>query len=267
LVTILPKYIVNKSLFPSYGFLCENTLMPSLKKYLKKVIPSRLHFKAVSLKHKFTKFKNTYYSQNGEDIILSSLFPKNYRGFYVDVGAHHPYRISNTYLLHKLGWKGINIDANPETIQLFEKARPHDINLNVGVGRIDTMSTYYTFSDPAVNTFSQTDAEHWKKKTFLEFLGTTTVQIRPLDKILEEYLPRESQSIDILSVDVEGLDLEVLQSNNWEKYSPRVIVAEDHDFNLEQMSKNPIYNLLREKGYLLSDKVKFSLIFVKDDKK
>jgi hypothetical protein len=87
----------------------------------------------VSLKHTFTKFKQTHYSQNGEDIILQSLFPREHTGFYVDVGAHHPYRISNTYLLHQQGWSGINIDPNPETIAFFNRARPKDININIGV--------------------------------------------------------------------------------------------------------------------------------------
>lgn len=97
------------------------------------LVPPDLRFKAVSLKHSFTRFKRFHYSQNGEDIIVPKSFPRGYTGFYVDVGAHHPYRISNTYKLFRSGWHGINIDTNPDTIKLFKKARPRDINLSVGV--------------------------------------------------------------------------------------------------------------------------------------
>ena len=108
-------------------------LFDMLKRVIKKIIPPRLQFRLVSLKHTFTKFRQIHYSQNGEDIILKSLFPADYKGFYIDVGAHHPYRISNTYLLHQQGWSGINIDPNPETIAFFNRARPNDININIGV--------------------------------------------------------------------------------------------------------------------------------------
>jgi hypothetical protein len=68
-----------------------------------------------------------YYSQAGEDAILSNIF--NYvlptdRGFYVDVGAYHPFKHSNTYLLYRAGWRGINIDPRPGSKALFDKHRP-----------------------------------------------------------------------------------------------------------------------------------------------
>ena len=227
---------------------------------LKKIIPAKYQFWLVSYKHTFTRFRRTFYSQNGEDVILPSAFPKNYKGFYVDVGAHHPYRISNTYLLYKRGWSGINIDANPDTIKLFQKARPDDINLCVGVsGKLDTLN-YHRFSDPAVNTFSSEEAEHWKQKKWLTYLGNIPVETKPLVNIFRENI-KAGQHIDVLSVDVEGLDLEVLESNDWNQYQPQVVVVEAHDFTLEGMYKHPIYQLLTTRGYQLQHKMKFSLIF------
>ena len=231
-----------------------------IKKLLKKILPAEKQFMLVSLKHAFTKFKQTHHSQNGEDIIIRSMFPVNYKGFYIDVGAHHPYRISNTYLLFKKGWTGINIDPNPDTIRLFKKARPKDTNLNIGIGKEEAELLYHRFKDPAVNTFSQKDADFWKQKTWNDYLGTTKVKVEPLGKVLEENL-KENQKIDILSVDVEGLDLEVLQSSNWNKFRPSVVIVEAHDFVLEKMHEHPMYILLKEKGYELKYVVKFSLIF------
>lgn len=231
------------------------------KAYIKKFIPTNVHFRLISVKHTFTKFKQVHYAQNCEDVMIRSLFPKGYSGFYVDVGAHHPYRISNTYLLFKQGWRGINIDANPETIQFFKKARPDDINLNIGVSKSTNTLTYHRFSDPAVNTFDKNHAEQFKEKSWISYLGSTEVQTQSLEEILFEHLPK-SQSIDVLSVDVEGLDLEVLKSNNWSSYRPKVIVVEVPNFDIESMNNNLIYSFLYENGYKLKYVVKFSLIFV-----
>ena len=73
------------------------------------------------------------YSQEGEDIILARIFGKQQNGFYVDVGAHHPYRFSNTYFFYKRGWKGINIDAMPGSMKIFNKYRPRDKNIEAGI--------------------------------------------------------------------------------------------------------------------------------------
>ena len=81
-------------------------------------------------------YMNPSYSIEGEDrIVRTLLWRKHDKGFYVDVGAHHPFRFSNTYLFYTQGWSGINIDATPGSMKAFNKYRPRDINLEVGVGR------------------------------------------------------------------------------------------------------------------------------------
>lgn len=228
---------------------------------IKKLISPRLQFRFVSLKHTFTKFKQNHYSQNGEDILLNSLFPENYKGFYIDVGAHHPYRISNTYLLFKRGWRGINIDANPESIKLFERARPKDKNIMAGVSEKEETLSYHMFSDPAVNTFSDKEADKWKNKNWIEYLGEKKIQALPLKTIFKENINRD-QKIDVLSIDVEGFDLKVLESNDWNKFSPKVVIVEAHDFILENMHEHPLYLYLNKKEYKLVYVLKFSLIFL-----
>ena len=126
-------------------------------------------------------FGYTQFAQFGEDAVLAELFRDTSHGIYIDVGAHHPYRYSNTYLLHKKGWHGTNIDPYPYTIRLFNMARPQDKNICSGVGNAGTLM-YYQFSDPAVNTFKKEEAEKWKGKSFLKFLGTTDVEVRPLSE-------------------------------------------------------------------------------------
>jgi len=107
----------------------------------------------VLLQNKRNIYLNNSFSQEGEDIILSRLFNDKKNGFYVDVGAHHPFRFSNTYKFYEKGWSGINIEPNPEDFHLFSKYRNRDININAGVGSNDGTLTYFMFNEPALNTF------------------------------------------------------------------------------------------------------------------
>ncbi len=106
--------------------------------FLKRVCPKPLWEKLRAMKGKILGargYMNPSYSIEGEDRIVRSLFwEKRDTGFYVDVGAHHPFRFSNTYLFYTQGWRGINIDATPGSMRAFKKHRPRDINLEIGIG-------------------------------------------------------------------------------------------------------------------------------------
>ena len=126
-----------------------------MKQTLLKRIPPKYLFSLMNLRNMFKGFKQIHYSQNGEDIMIHALCGRKRDGVYVDVGAHHPKRYSNTYQLYKRGWRGINIDPNPETIGFFNHARPEDTNMQVGIAAEKGELEYFMFSDPAVNTFSK----------------------------------------------------------------------------------------------------------------
>lgn len=203
------------------------------------------------------------YSQEGEDLILSRIFDKKV-GFYVDIGAHHPFRYSNTYKLFQSGWSGINIDASPETINLFKRHRPKDINLNLGVSNCDGELEFYQFEDGAYNTFSSDIAKEvlYNKKSKLDrkFL----VPVKKIAIILQEHLPFE-QTIDVMSIDVEGLDLQVLMSNNWDKFKPKIILVELQWKSVTEVLQSKIYEYLSSKGYVLYSKLVNTSIFVLSD--
>lgn len=223
------------------------------------LVPPRLRFAALDLKLRLLGQGNRYYSQYGEDVVLLSIFEKQCEGFYVDVGAHHPTRYSNTYLLYKRGWRGINIDANPASIKLFKRDRPKDINILSGVAEKEGQMTYWMFSDPAVNSFSENDAHKWLGKTWIKLLKKEQVKVLPLKVILEKNLP-PSAGIDLLNVDTEGLDLQVLRSNDWEKFKPKVIVVETK--NSDPRSKS-IISFLEEKNYRPYIQIGLSTIFIR----
>ena len=108
-----------------------------------------------SIKNNLRLYKNNSYSQEGEDLILHKIFPDKKNGFYVDIGAHHPFRFSNTYYFYRKGWRGVNIDAAPGSMKLFNKYRSRDINIEAAISnKIETL-TYYKFNDPALNTFDK----------------------------------------------------------------------------------------------------------------
>lgn len=201
------------------------------------------------------------FSQMGEDRILAALFSNKKTGFYVDVGAHHPKIYSNTYLFYLQGWRGINIDAMPGSMELFNTIRPRDINVEIPVANKKKVLTYYLFSNSAVNSFSKKYALQTAKTTEHKMIGTRKLTATPLSDILDKYLS-ENQKIDFISIDVEGLDYEVLQSNNWKKYGPRVVVVEDLLFSFASPNSSKIYKFLHNLHYDLLAKTNTSLIFV-----
>ena len=131
-----------------------------LKQIVKILLPKNLVEKLSIIKNNyFDGYARKSYSQEGEDMILRRLFEKQKTGFYVDVGAHHPKRFSNTLFFYKKGWHGINIDAMPNSMSLFDKIRPRDINLEVPISEKKQKLKYYMFNEPALNGFSKELAE------------------------------------------------------------------------------------------------------------
>lgn len=202
------------------------------------------------------------YSQSGEDLIADLELFGQKKGFYVDVGAYHPKLFSNTYLFYKRGWKGVCIDPNPALDDMFMSARPRDLFLNLGVAEHDDVMEYVMFDDGAANTFVAEQSRRNVKLSKRKITGKKLVPLIPLHAILDEYLSK-GQKVDLLSVDVEGMDLSVLRSNNWKKYSPKVVICEDLDFDFGNLQMSPVVKYMSKMGYMLSDKTPYSLIFVK----
>jgi FkbM family methyltransferase len=230
---------------------------------MKKYIPNKYIPLLIEIKNILRGgYKKTYYSQFGEDVVLGKLFRKT-NGFYVDVGAYHPKQYSNTYLLHKKkNWHGINIDPNTYSIQLFDRYRPNDINLNMGVAPEASEKDLYMFSHANWNTFSKEKAQEWKKKDGVRYLGEKRMSSLPLKDILDQHM-KDGQKIDLLNVDAEGYDLQVLQSNDWSRYAPEVIVVESPEFDYMRPSENAVHTFLSERSYRLYTQLGLSLIFIK----
>jgi FkbM family methyltransferase len=209
----------------------------------------------------FFRHKKSY-AQSGEDVVVASFFEnlKGYKGFYVDVGAHHPVRFSNTYHFYRMGWRGINIDAMPGSMRFFRWFRRRDINVETGIGLEEGSSTFYCFNEPALNTFDKILAKERNTGKPYSIIQTVDIPVRPLKKVLEEYLPPDTK-IDLLSIDVEGFDIYVLQSNDWEQFKPAYIIIEHITSDLTDLQTSELHTLLSDKGYALASILKRSSIY------
>lgn len=209
-------------------------------------------------------FATLSYSQEGEDLILKRIFEEKKNGFYVDVGAHHPMRFSNTYLFYKMGWKGINLDATPGSMDEFKKIRPNDINLEKAISNNKELLKYYIFNESALNTFSLEEANKKNGLKNFKIIEIIEIYTSKLSEVLKDYLGNE-QHIDFLNIDVEGYDFKVLNSIDWTIHNPTIILIESLDSNLERIDENEIYQYLKLRSYRLFAKTFNTLIFRKDN--
>ncbi len=172
------------------------------------------------------------YSQTGEDLIIDALLGNRSRGFYIDIGAYHPQRLNNTYLFYRKGWHGITIEPNPTTLNVFKRKRPRDTHINIGIAEKEREVNYYIFDEESLNTLSKETADKYVALGHV-IKKTTKIFVKPLREILQEFVKK--QSIDFLSVDTEGSELEILKSNDWNNFRPQYLIVE----SLEYSSRNP----------------------------
>ena len=217
-------------------------------------IKKKLHIlHSIYVKHKYFKKKKTY-SLDGEDIIISNYFKNKKKGFYIDVGCYHPIHLNNTFLLHKKGWQGVNIDIHSFSIELFNYIRPKDFNYNFAVSdKNEIIDIYFQKELSQLSTIEINQA----KKAFQGNIKQKKIQAYTLDKILS-FSKLENIKIDLLDIDVEAADLKVLKGFSVEKYRPDLICVEIHEKNIKT---SEIYKLLDSFNYELIWSGIFSHIF------
>lgn len=206
-------------------------------------------------------FGRISYSQEGEDIVISKLFPKNFLGVYVDIGCNHPCHYSNTYYFYRKGWKGLCVDPLPGLTSLFKKYRSRDTYIQVGVSNKSEKLTYYNFNETLLNTFDENLAnKRMLERPNLKILNTEQVEVLDSSTLMERYFTFEK--LDLLSIDVEGCDYDVLISFPLEKYEPTAIVIEDADSGKHLHSN--ISEWLNNFGYFRYAITGFSHVYIRN---
>ena len=207
-------------------------------------------------------FARLSYAQEGEDLILERIFETRSQGFYVDVGAHHPKRFSNTYLFYLKGWSGVNIDAMPGSMQPFQRLRPRDRNIEAAIAAEAAPITFYIYNEPALNSTVPPEERNLDSAKY-HVVRKETVMTRRLAEVLTETVPSQ-QSIDFLTVDVEGIDLHVLQSNDWQRFRPAYVLAEELRRPSDATGPGCLAAFMRGQGYSVYCRT-MNTIFFRDD--
>jgi FkbM family methyltransferase len=215
------------------------------------------------------------YSQFGEDLIIAHLFSQCgiSKPTYLDIGANEPRYISNTYFFYLRGSRGVLIEPNPYLYKKLKSARPGDTVLNTGIGFTEVAEAdFYVFPNYAngLSTFSEKEARHWEN-TGMKGLGKIPVEkviripLVPVNKILEKYFAGSAPNL--ISLDVEGLDLEILKGLDFNKYQPEVICVETlgYDENQQGFKMNDIIEFMLTQHYGIYADTRVNTIFARKD--
>ena len=234
------------------------------KKFLyseKKNLPKLLYFFFQFLK--FNLKPRTLYSNWGIDLLIKDILKnQKEKGIYIDVGSHHPLINNNTYILYKRGWKGINVDLDFNSIDMFNYFRPEDHNIQIALSnKISFTDLYFFHNRAAKNTITKSRGKGAK--------SIKRVKTDTLNNIIKNS-KINTKKIDFLSIDVEGNELNVLKGLNFKKYRPKIIsiefikpnVKEFYQHDIKNIFKSDIYKFMISKKYKLVNWIHDDLIFI-----
>jgi FkbM family methyltransferase len=200
------------------------------------------------------------YAQLGEDLIIDGLvqWMKIPRPYYLDLGAHHPTLLSNTYYFYLRGAHGVCAEPDPFLCRRFRRKRPRDTVLNVGVGTgPETVADFYVMMSRGLNTFSREEAKA------LENAGEGIVEVLKIPLVnVNDLIAKHCQRCpEFVSVDVEGLDFALLQSFDFGRYRPEVFCVETMSYSTTRKEVE-VVDFMRAKDYVVFADTYLNTIFV-----
>ena len=215
-------------------------------RFIKKFLPAKFNTLIWDIYLSLLKHKS--YSQYGEDLIIDSFFQHHVpikNGNYLDIGCYHPIGISNTYVLHKRGWQGLVIDIDDYKLELFKRRRGKNVEVLKGaISSEDSVSKVpiYKFNQPfsPYDTLSEEIAKMRSKAINIEYTTEEVNQIS-INSLLHK------KHFDLINIDVEGLDELIVNSIDFKKFQPTMIVYESFD----PFSSSKTKELLNDNGYTL----------------
>jgi FkbM family methyltransferase len=204
------------------------------------------------------------YSQAGEDVVVDSLLQGVgiIQPTYLELGTNHPKFGNNTYKFYRRGCHGVLVEADPSLIFRIRRTRPRDIVLNVGVGVGDQRSMkFYVFPCSAHNTFDGQEALARDRSENMRIKAILDIPLQTVNAIIAKHFSRVP---DFLSIDVEGFDLAVLKSLDFEKHPIPIICAETCLFSENHIKQkdHAIEIFLATKGYFVYADTYINTIFV-----
>jgi len=185
------------------------------------------------------------FAQHGEDVFVLNHLKKAI-GTYIDVGASHPFKISNTYLLYLKGWRGVTLEPIPRLSRLHRKWRPDDIHLSSAAGDKPGTLTFLELIPSVLSTFDVSEGERMVRENRAQLRGRHQIQIVTLADVWQKHLG--AKPIDLLSIDTEGFEMAVLRGLDWSKIKPRLIICETARPG-EESRGNEVAEFLKGQGY------------------
>ena len=204
------------------------------------------------------------YSQVGEDTLLSFLFADKKVGLlnYLDIGTNVPDDGNNTFLFYQNGHRGVCVEADKSLIPHIERVRPGDKIINVGVSVTgEGEADFYIFNIKGLNTFDQGEAERRSQSGLFKIEEVVRVPLMTINKIIKENFKTFP---DLLSIDIEGLDLDVLKTLDFKAYPIPVICVETCEFSENHIrpKDSSIAEFVLAKGYEIYADTYVNTIFV-----
>lgn len=211
------------------------------------------------------------FSQCGEDLLISFVLMQLRvdNMTYMDIGAHHPKFINNTFLFYKDGATGINIEPDPLLYKTFLTDRPRDINLNIGINDKDYTAVenndFYIISERSLNTFSSEEAREIEANTPYNIESIKKIETHDINSIFTRYF--QHSKLDLLSIDTEGLDFLILKALNFDKFAPKILCVETLTFSASGMGekRGELIDFIISKGYFVYADTFINTIFVNKD--
>jgi FkbM family methyltransferase len=208
--------------------------------------------------------KKLSFSQCGEDLIVEFIFDavKMKNISYLDIGAHHPFYLSNTYLFYLKGQKGVCVEPDPLLYEKIRENRPRDISLNIGIGVSNVSEAdFYVMTSPSLNTFSIEDAERYQEYGTQRIEKILKIPLVPVNEILTKYFRGPPQFV---SLDVEGLDMQILKTFDLSACRPTVFCVETLTYteNNTEEKLNDIIEYMCGNNYMVYADTYINTIFV-----
>lgn len=213
-------------------------------------------------------FRKVSYSQSGEDLIIKYIFDiiglKKFK--YIDIGAHHPYNLSNTALFYELGCRGINIEPDPASYENFVEHRKEDINLNIGITNKVGEQDLYIMNVPTLNTFSKQEAERCRLEGNYTIIKKQKIKTERIQNIIAQYA--NNRFPQFLNIDAEGIDELIINSIDFKENYPIVICIETISFSESGrgIKNTSLIEKIVNAGYLNYADTNINTIFVRKER-
>jgi FkbM family methyltransferase len=183
-------------------------------------------------------------SQDEEEKLVRKFFGGAETGFFVEVGANHPTKNSQTWHLEQAGWTGVLVEPQPDLAAWLITARTAKVFACACSSPDKAAKSLPLHVSGPMSSLDRTKMAPGAKTQYV-----LMVPVRTLDDILQE--AEAPTPIDFLSIDVEGHELEVLSGFDFARWQPRLILLEDHVGDLEKhrFLKRSGYRLVRRAGF------------------